>query len=373
MVSQIKQLAPVLAANEDVISYVEAGFIGAWGEWHASSHNLINDFETGNNFNHEINDATRAIYAALLAAVPRSRMIDVRTQRYKYQLFNNSDPLTPSEAYSGSDRARTGIHNDCFLANSDDYGTYGPDPDADKAWLSIESRYVPMGGETCAADDDAAPYIACPAALHTMEQLHWTNLNIGWNPAVYAVWTQQGCMPEVRIRFGYRFRLVDLTVATPKVYPGSTLKLSARIANDGFATPFNAHPVNVVLRNVDSGASYELPTHADPRWWTAGEVTTVPLDVDVPATLPKGHYRAAAALPRREPVAGRPPAVRDPAGEHGDLGGGHRAQRPAHRGLGRPVGLRGWRRRRHRAGHALADARHAGLVRRVHARRHARL
>src|SRR5262249_30806052 len=186
-----------------------------------------------------------------------------------------------------SDRARTGFHNDCFLADPTDYGTYESRA-ADLPWLSIESQCVPMGGETCAADDPAQPYIACPAAIHVMEQLHWTNLNIGWNPAVYAVWQQQGCMNEVRIRFGYRFRLVDLTVANPKVIPGSTLKLTAHVANDGFATPFNQHPVKVVLRNADTGTSYELPTSADPRWWTAGKTTTVPLDVDVPANVPKG-------------------------------------------------------------------------------------
>lgn len=34
MERHIDQLAPVLAANADVILHLEAGFFGAWGEWH---------------------------------------------------------------------------------------------------------------------------------------------------------------------------------------------------------------------------------------------------------------------------------------------------------------------------------------------------
>ena len=38
----IEQLTPLLQNNADVIAWVEAGFIGAWGEWHTSTNvNLI--------------------------------------------------------------------------------------------------------------------------------------------------------------------------------------------------------------------------------------------------------------------------------------------------------------------------------------------
>ncbi|RZJ38269.1 MAG: DUF4874 domain-containing protein, partial [Brevundimonas sp.] len=33
----LAQLTPVFAANQDVIAVVQAGLIGAWGEWHTSS------------------------------------------------------------------------------------------------------------------------------------------------------------------------------------------------------------------------------------------------------------------------------------------------------------------------------------------------
>src|SRR5690606_36912827 len=36
----IEQLKPLFQEYYDVIAVLNAGFIGAWGEWHASTHNL---------------------------------------------------------------------------------------------------------------------------------------------------------------------------------------------------------------------------------------------------------------------------------------------------------------------------------------------
>ncbi|MGC9342575.1 MAG: DUF4874 domain-containing protein, partial [Bacteroidales bacterium] len=38
--THIDQLKPILQENGDVVAFVQAGFIGAWGEWHSSSNNL---------------------------------------------------------------------------------------------------------------------------------------------------------------------------------------------------------------------------------------------------------------------------------------------------------------------------------------------
>lgn len=43
ILAQMKQLAPVLSKNEDVIGIMDMGFVGAWGEWHSSTSNPKND------------------------------------------------------------------------------------------------------------------------------------------------------------------------------------------------------------------------------------------------------------------------------------------------------------------------------------------
>ena len=59
----IDQLAPLFRDNVDVIAFVQAGFVGAWGEWHTSSNGLTTPV-----------NRTR-IKNALLAAVPASRFV----------------------------------------------------------------------------------------------------------------------------------------------------------------------------------------------------------------------------------------------------------------------------------------------------------
>jgi hypothetical protein len=56
VLTHIAQVTPLLQANKDVIVNMEAGFIGAWGEWHSSVNHL-----TGASFGNEVNDSTRAI------------------------------------------------------------------------------------------------------------------------------------------------------------------------------------------------------------------------------------------------------------------------------------------------------------------------
>ncbi|HUH00882.1 MAG TPA: DUF4874 domain-containing protein, partial [Kofleriaceae bacterium] len=43
ILEHIRQLAPLLTENSDVIAVVQAGFIGAWGEWHGSTNDLDNE------------------------------------------------------------------------------------------------------------------------------------------------------------------------------------------------------------------------------------------------------------------------------------------------------------------------------------------
>src|SRR5262249_49601427 len=105
----VTQLAPLLAANADVIAFLQAGFIGAWGEWHSSTNG---------------NDTTqneRAVVDALLAALPATRMIQIRTPEIVDAMFPGG-PL--QDGFSGEARARIGHHNDCFLASDNDFGTY---------------------------------------------------------------------------------------------------------------------------------------------------------------------------------------------------------------------------------------------------------
>lgn len=85
------------------------------------------------------------------AALPVSRTIQVRTPAFKLEAYGG--PLTSAEPFTNTASARTGHFNDCFLASTDDMGTYADSRktvDGWKTYVANDTRYTPMAGETCA-------------------------------------------------------------------------------------------------------------------------------------------------------------------------------------------------------------------------------
>jgi hypothetical protein len=128
ILEHLRQLTPVLAANADVIAVMQAGFIGAWGEWHSSTNGLDNPADRA------------AILAAIIAALPASRMTQVRTPMFKDASFGG--PLT--DGFDGSAAARVGHHDDCFLVSDDDLGTYAAPIDTWKQYVAEVGRFTPV-------------------------------------------------------------------------------------------------------------------------------------------------------------------------------------------------------------------------------------
>ena len=287
VLQHLDQLAPVLRDNADVIAFMEAGFVGAWGEWHDSTSGLT---EPG---------AERTILMRLLDILPKSRSIVLRYEADKRAIFGRDVPLGSGEAFTGSNISRVGHHNDCFLASDTDWGSYRPTPqrsiEAAKAYLSAENRFVPQGGETCNVAADAQPYVGCPNAFKELADQHWSQLNADYHPGVLALWKRQGCYSEISKRLGYRLRLVRSSYPTT-VKLGGTLKARIVLANEGFAAPYNERPVELVLR-ASGGREYRISVPADPRRWLPGKPIVLNLTTRLPNTMRRGSYQAYLAFP----------------------------------------------------------------------------
>jgi hypothetical protein len=287
----LDQLKPVLVANYDVIAYMEAGLIGAWGEWYYSSNKLNNT------------EDRRAVLFKILSVLPKERMVVVRTPKYKMDIFNlqETDWISRDSAFAETYRTRTGAHNDCFLAGVDDMGTYSRSRmDQEKYFLNMDNRYVPMGGETCGV---FAPKSECPSAVNEMAYIHFSVLNRDYNKKVLGSWT---CMDEVMRRLGYRFRLVN-SIIPESIAPGRTLNIQITVKNDGFASPYNKRRCDLILRNSVNGKQYRLPTGDDPRFWLPDSTVTMNIQAGIPAKLPAGNYEVLLHLGDPVPVlTGRP-------------------------------------------------------------------
>lgn len=279
----IDQLQPFFEKNKDVINLVEAGFIGSWGEWHSSTHGL----DTPEN--------RREILFKLLSALPRDRMVVIRAPHYKRQIFQDS-VMTEERAFDGTYLARTGFHNDCFLSSANDVGTYIESSRSEEiAYISNETRYTPFGGETCALYN----YSLCEHAIQEMEALHCSYLNNGWYPEVLDRWETLGCMEEIKRRLGYRFVLYAAEISQT-VRPGGILTLNLEIENVGFAAPFNPRPVELLMRNADTGEIHTAVISAEPRTWLPGPTHELHKQFRIPYDWPEGSYDVLVRLPDPE-------------------------------------------------------------------------
>ncbi len=281
VLGHITQLGPVLFANSDVIAVLQAGFIGAWGEWY-----YTDTFGDQGSISASQWTDRQDVVTALLGALDLGRPIQLRTPAFK-QHFYGTAALTSSEAFAGTDKARVGHHNDCFLASADDEGTYAS-VTADKAYLAQENLYVPQGGETCAT----STYSNWTNAQTDMTNLHWSFLNMDYQPDVLASWGAN--IDIAKRRLGYRLRLE--TGAYPaQAEPGGEFDAQFTIRNDGFAPPFAPRELNLVLRG--SSATYVAKLPDDPRRFVPGAASTVVRKVCLPATMAVGSYTLWLALP----------------------------------------------------------------------------
>ena len=295
ILSHILQLKPLLETNSDIISVMQAGFIGSWGEWYYTDYFGINPTATDYANRKEVIDA-------LLSALPNSRMIQLRTPLLKQKTFNSTTALTQSQAYNNSNIARVGHHNDCFLASPDDFGTYS-NVSSEYAYLAQETKYTPMGGETCAVNE---PRSACPTALSEMEKFHWSYLNLDYNPNVISGFQSGDCFKDIQNRLGYRFELLSgLFPQTATI--GSAINITLKIKNNGFAAPYNPRMVYLVFRSTSNNQEYAITLNTNPRLWASGVTQTITENLTLPADIVAGNYKLYLKIPdSNEALSKRP-------------------------------------------------------------------
>jgi hypothetical protein len=281
VLKHIAQLKPLLQENADVIAVVQAGFIGAWGEWHGSTNGL------------ETDEARRAIASGLLDALPPTRCIQVRTPAYKRTIVGNDSYLTTETAFTGTPQARTGHHNDCLLADETDTGTYDPTRlEWDKYYVSQDTRYVPMGGETC----QPSQFSAFGPGRTELARMHWTYLNRGFNRRVIREWIQNGLYAEAEKLLGYRLALIS-SDCEPTTTAGSVWKMTLRLKNLGWAAPINPREVILVLKPQNGLPTYQATLPIDPRLWLPGEDIITHDELGIPPDMPIGKYELLLELP----------------------------------------------------------------------------
>jgi len=299
--AHLDQLASLLRDNADVIALVHAGFIGNWGEWHHAGFPGDHD-----QFGLDNTASRTAVLDKILSVLPGSRMVAIRKPAYKQEIFATAAPLDDTLSFGGSARARTGAHNDLFQADPSNGCTYvnqdthrclntsAADIDYWKDWLRQDNRYVPQGGEP---GGGTPSYRTCANSVEDFARLRYDYFHLDFGHPARTFWRDNGCLDEIQLKLGYRFRLVQ-ALLPDAAQRGATLRLTVTLANDGWGGLFNARPLEIILRHVQTGAVHTLVTDADPRtWWPDRGAIDVAVSVAIPSDLAPGDYELLLNLP----------------------------------------------------------------------------
>ena len=283
----LNQLAPIIRENADIIAVWEAGFVGVWGEWYYTNHYGFQPQENAGAY-----EARRKVLAKELSILPKDRMVCVRYPMAKIftQNINVHTNLTEGNAYNGSDLSRIGFHNDCFLADAPNMGTY-PNENYRK-YMERETQYVVMGGETCTSPNS---FTECSNALREMALYHWSYINMDFHEGTINSWKNR-CMDDMKRKLGYRFAL-NYSKFTGNPVPGGRLQIELELKNEGFASPYNRRDVQIVLVRKGTSEKQVFKLNDDPRRWFAGKTVKVKADITLPQHLSKGLYDIYLNLP----------------------------------------------------------------------------
>ena len=286
----LEQLKPHLAANADVIYVLEAGFIGSWGEWYYTSH-------YGNESQH-MNAKRRRVVDALFANAPTDRFVLFRYPMIKTEYLGYSTPLSAAEAFDGSIRARMGCHNDAFLNNWGNDGTYASnnlsDDPAVRQYVAKETLFVPNGGETNVESVSLAANVYTKAP-EEMSTYHWSFCGSSYATQVTSRWRESGIFDTLNIHMGYRYNLVQ-AVYSDEAAPGGKMNVVILLRNVGYAPLYNKRTAYLVLKN--SAHTYSLPLKSDPRTWRPNNANTfIPEQVVIPSNVAEGTYHLYLHMP----------------------------------------------------------------------------
>lgn len=190
VLKHVKQLAPVLSKNTDVIVALEMGMHGAYGEMHSDTSITY--------------DRVAEAVNLMLRNTPPELKILTRTGNYSAKVlgFDNwgvdfhidGEKFAEIAKAKGDTMYRVGMFNDGYLGTQYDYGTWGADcktsicREEGVAWLEKYSINTPYGGEALTT---AGGYqvINTPEFLaYEGFRTHTSYLNVQWNNNLIDSW-----------------------------------------------------------------------------------------------------------------------------------------------------------------------------------------
>ena len=284
VLKHVKQLAPVLSKNTDVIVAFEMGMHGAYGEMHSDT-NITYD---------RVSEAVNL----MLRNTPPELKILTRTGNYSAKVlgFDNwgvdfnidGDKFKEIAKAKGDTMYRVGMFNDGYLGTQYDYGTWGADcktsicREEGVAWLEKYSINTPYGGEALTTANGYQVINTPEFLAYEGFRTHTSYLNIQWNNKLIDSWKKTPFKQKdfdydparvdslsgfkyINDHLGYRFVLRESWMSDT-VGDDGVLRAKLRIQNVGFGNlTWNAPVRLAILTDLEGTGLLEcpMPTYYD--------------------------------------------------------------------------------------------------------------
>ena len=284
VLKHVKQLAPVLSKNTDVIVALEMGMHGAYGEMHSDT-NITYD---------RVAEATNL----MLRSTPPELKILTRTGNYSAKVlgFDNwgvdfnidGEKFAEIAKAKGDTMYRVGMFNDGYLGTQYDYGTWGADcatsicREEGVAWLEKYGINTPYGGEALTTAENYEVINTPEFLAYEGFRTHTSYLNIQWNNNLIDSWKKTPFKQKdfdydparvdslsgfkyINDHLGYRF-VVRESWITDTVGADGIFKAKVRIQNVGFGNLTWKAPVRLAVLTDLEGTGLlmcPMPTYYD--------------------------------------------------------------------------------------------------------------
>ncbi len=284
VLKHVKQLAPVLSKNTDVIVALEMGMHGAYGEMHSDTNITYN----------RIAEATNL----MLRSTPPELKILTRTGNYSAKVLGFDDwgvdfhidgeKFAEIAKAKGDTMYRVGMFNDGYLGTQYDYGTWGADcktsicREEGVAWLEKYGINTPYGGEALTTAENYQVINTPEFLSYEGFRTHTSYLNIQWNNNLIDSWKKSlfnvkdfdydfervdslTGFKYINDHLGYRFVLREAWI-TDTVGADGIFKAKVRIQNVGFGNLTWNAPVRLAVLDDLEGSDLDVcptPTYYD--------------------------------------------------------------------------------------------------------------
>ncbi len=284
VLKHVKQLAPVLSKNTDVIVALEMGMHGAYGEMHSDTNITYN----------RIAEATNL----MLRNTPPELKILTRTGNYSAKVLGFDDwgvdfhidgeKFAEIAKAKGDTMYRVGMFNDGYLGTQYDYGTWGADcktsicREEGVAWLEKYGINTPYGGEALTTAENYQVINTPEFLSYEGFRTHTSYLNIQWNNNLIDSWKKTlfnvkdfdydfervdslTGFKYINDHLGYRFVLRESWISDT-VGADGIFKAKVRIQNVGFGNLTWNAPVRLAVLDDLEGSDLDVcptPTYYD--------------------------------------------------------------------------------------------------------------